>query len=117
VGVLNDLIKGIDHVKFGTLHSILTGRSCEELLPEYAPVVTVSDEGPWVFRIPSDLVTRLAAVSGAEKQVAMSKWAATEEFALDGWPPSEVVRSFEAIASLARKAENTGRSFFLWMSL
>jgi hypothetical protein len=64
-------IKGIDSVKFGTLHSILTGRSFEELLPEYEPVVTVSDDGPWVFQIPSDLVTRLAGLAGEDKRVAV----------------------------------------------
>jgi hypothetical protein len=110
-------IKGIDSVKFGTLHSILTGRSFEVLLAEYQPVVSVSDEGPWVFRIPSDLVTRLAAVSGEEERAAVSRWAATDEFVLDRWPVGEVAQAFDAIASLARKAESTGDALFLWMSL
>lgn len=110
-------IKGIDSVKFGKLHSILTGRSFEELLPEYEPVLMVSDQGPWVFRIPSDLVTRLAALAGEEKQIAVSKWAATEEFALDRWPANEVAKAFDGIASLAKKAEGVGHSLFLWMSL
>jgi hypothetical protein len=110
-------IKGIDSVKFGTLHSILTGRSFEELLSEYEPVVTVSDEGPWVFQIPSDLVARLATLADADKQVAVSKWAATEEFALSRWTASEVADAFEGIASLAQKAERAGHSLFLWMSL
>jgi hypothetical protein len=110
-------IKGIDSVKFGMLHSILTGRSFEELLPEYQPVVTVSDEGPWVFQIPSDLVARLAALAGEDKRAAVSKWAATEEFALDRWPASEVAQAFEGIASLARQAVGADHSLFLWMSL
>jgi hypothetical protein len=110
-------IKGIDSVKFGTLHSILSGRSFKELLPEYEPVVSVSDEGPWVFQIPSDLVTRLATLEGEDKRVAVSKWAATEEFALDRWPADEVAKAFDGIASLARKAQGSGRSLFLWMSL
>ena len=110
-------IKGIDSVKFGMLHSILTGRSFEELLPEYEPVVMVSDEGPWVFRIPPDLVTRLATLAGEDKQVAVSRWAATEGFALDRWPASEVAQAFDAIASLARKAEGAGHALFLWLSL
>lgn len=110
-------IKGIDSVKFGMLHSILTGRSFEDLLPEYDPVVTVSEEGPWVFRLPADLVARLATLSDEEQRVAVRKWAATEEFALDRWPATEVASAFDRIASLARKAEAAGHSLFLWMCL
>jgi hypothetical protein len=101
----------------GTLHSILTGRSFEELLSEYDPVVMVSDDGPCVFRIPPDLVTRLATLVGEDQQRAMSTWAATEEFALSGWTVAEVAEAFDGIASLARKAEASGQALFLWMSL
>jgi hypothetical protein len=110
-------IKGIDSVKFGILHSILTGRAFKEILPACDPVVTVSEEGPWVFRIPCDLVARLAAITGDEKRAAVTKWAATEEFALDGRPPSEVAHAFDEIAALARRAVDGGQSLFLWMSL
>ena len=79
-------IKGIDSVKFGMLHSILTGRSFKQLLPEYNPVFAVSDEGPWVFRLPADLVTRLASLAGEDKQRVVSQWAATREFALPKTP-------------------------------
>ena len=110
-------IKGIDSVKFGMLHSILTGRTFRQLLPEYNPVFALSDEGPWVFQIPADLVTRLASLAGEDKRLVVSKWAATKEFALDRWPASEVARAFDGIASLARQAEEAGHSLFLWISL
>ena len=109
-------IKGIDSIKFGTLHSILTGRSFEDLSSEYEPVVTVSDDGPWVFRIPPDLVTRLATLAGEAKQHAVSKWAATEEFALERWTATDVAQAFDEIASLARRAQEGGQALFLWMS-
>jgi len=110
-------IKGIDSVKFGMLHSILTGRSFEDLLPEYEPVVSVSDDGPWVFRLPSDFVARLATLAGDDKQAVVSKWAATEEFVLDRWTASDVAEAFDDIALLARKADDAGHSLFLWESL
>ena len=110
-------IKGIDSVKLGTLHAILTGRSFKDLLPEYQPVIAVSDEGPWVFRIPSDLVTRLTSLAGDDKQVALAKWAATEEFELDRWSTTAVAETFDEIVSLARKAEEVGHALFLWMCL
>ena len=104
-------------MKFGVLHSILTGRSYEDVAPEYEPVVAVSDDGPWVIRLPSDLVARLATLAGEDKKTAVSKWAATEEFALDRWTASDVAEAFDAIVVLARKAADAGQALFLWESL
>jgi hypothetical protein len=110
-------IKGVDSVKFGTLHSILTGQSFEELLPLYEPVVTVSDDGPWVFQIPPDLVTRLAALDDAGMAGVARQWAATEEFVLVGWAEGEVASVVSAISSLSKRAIESGQALFLWMSL
>ena len=110
-------IKGVDSVKFGTLHSILTGQTFEELLPLYEPVVTVSDDGPWVFQIPPDLVTRLAVLDDAETAGVARRWAATEEFVLDSWAEGEVASTLSAISSLSKRAIESGQALFLWMSL
>src|SRR3954470_7804655 len=95
-------INGIDTVKFGTLHSIVTGRSLEALLPEYQPIVTVSEEGPWVFRLPPDLVSRLAELDDAARARVTKQWAGTEEFALDGWAENDVAGALGPISTLAR---------------
>jgi hypothetical protein len=110
-------IKGIDTVKFVTLHSLLTGEKFETLLPLYEPVHAGSEEGPWVFQIPDGLVSLLASLSHTERTVIAERWAATEEFALDGWSSPSVASSLEAICTLAVSAEGSERSLFLWMSL
>jgi hypothetical protein len=110
-------IKGIDTVKLGTLHSILTGEEFETLLPQYDPVYESSEEGPWVFQIPDGFTSRLASLSPAERTAVADQWAATEEFALDGWSPSDVGASLDAICALAASAGSSERSLFLWMSL
>jgi hypothetical protein len=110
-------IKGIDSVKFGTLHSIVTGRPFEELLSEYGPVVTVSEEGPWVFEIPPELSSRLAHFDDAERAKVAKLWASTEEFALDGWAEDDVAAALGSISTLARRAVDSGQVLFLWMCL
>src|SRR5262245_23932753 len=110
-------IKGIDSVKFGILHSIVTGRPFETLLAEYEPVVTVTDEGPWVFRLPPELVSRLAELGDAEIAKVAKQWVSTEEFALDGWGESDVAGALGSISTLARKATESGQALFLWMCL
>jgi hypothetical protein len=110
-------LKGIDSVKFTTLHSILTGQSFDELLPSYRPIAIGSDEGPWVFKLPSDLVGRLAAMTQEERLPVAEKWAETEEFKLDRWKPADVQPTLDTICLQAESASSSHQSLFLWMGL
>ena len=110
-------IKGIDTVKFATLHAIVTKRTFEDVLPEYDPAVQVSDEGPWVTRIPPELVAALAALTADERDRVAAVWAKTDEFRLDRWDVGHVAAGLDAICRLAKKATGAGQALFLWMSL
>ena len=110
-------VKGIDTVKFGMLHAMLTGRTFDDVLPSYDPVAEVPADGPWVFRLPEELVARLAALSPEERQAAGVKWAATEEFALSGWEEAAVSDGLVEICRLARQAADSRQALFLWMCL
>jgi hypothetical protein len=110
-------IKGIDSVKFGILHSLLTGRAFGDLLPLYDPAVTVSEEGPWVFQIPQDLVASLAGLDEPRKSEVARQWAKTAEFALDRWAEGEVASALDSISTLAKRGVEPGQALFLWMSL
>jgi hypothetical protein len=110
-------IKGIDSVKFTTLHELVTGRPYEELVSKYEPTLEVSDDGPWVFVIPDELVSRLASLPQHELREVGTRWAQTEEFRLDRWEPGLVVTALGEICELAAKAFSSQRSLFLWMSL
>lgn len=110
-------VKGIDSIKLNTLHSILTGRSYEELIPSYEPVLMLSDDGPWVFALPHELTASLAALNSQELQAAAKKWAQTEEFVLDRWQVCDVVDVLGPICGEASKAVSSKQTLFLWMSL
>lgn len=110
-------IKGVDSVKFLTLHSIVTGESNESLRPRYQPVVQVSDEGPWVVRIPPELVSRLARLRNAERVAIGKRWARTEEFALGRWSERAVLDVLRRISKLAKQPDDSHRALFLWVCL
>ena len=59
-------IKGIDTIKLSLLHAQLTGEDVDSLLPAYDPIVSASDDGPWVFMLPVAFVQRLATLGGTE---------------------------------------------------
>jgi hypothetical protein len=107
----------LDVVKMTQLHALLTGRPYKELLREYDPIVTVAPEGPWIFRVPLELVSRLATLPGAERKAVAERWAGTDEFKRDRWTASQAAAAFETICSLAKKASEPNAALFLRMSL
>ncbi|HET7458127.1 MAG TPA: hypothetical protein VFJ74_10795 [Gemmatimonadaceae bacterium] len=110
-------IKGIDTIKLGMLHAMLTGETFESLFPAYDPVVSVSDDGPWVFELPSALVQRLGALDEPALSATAASWARTEEFEADGWSPKDVHAVLRDICAVARQARSAEHSLFLWMSV
>jgi hypothetical protein len=108
-------IKGIDSLKFAVLHGILRECPYSELLELYVPIG--EDDGPWVFRIPEDLVVRVAALTDTERGRVARHWARSDELALAGWDRADVARVLDSIARLARKARTAKAALFLRMSL
>jgi hypothetical protein len=52
--------KGIDPVKLGTLHAIITETEYDPSIASGDPLCDGGDDGPWVIEVPKDLVQRLA---------------------------------------------------------
>lgn len=108
-------VKPVDSVKLQTLQELLLPNG--DLGWTREPEAMADDEGPWVFRLPADFVSALNQLSGPERTRVLDAWAATEEFALDRAKPSDVAECLSIIQRLAKRAEETKQSLFLWMSL
>jgi len=110
-------IKGIDTVKLCMLHALVTDQPYKTLKDQYTPVVSVSDEGPWVFRLPDSCVDALARLDDEARAAVATRWAQTKEFQFDRWRTAAVAEALEAISALARRAVESKQSVFLWMHL
>jgi hypothetical protein len=113
-------LKDLDTIKLGTLAFILQDRDITDVdavvdYSEFELLASAGDEGPWVFRIPGDLITSLAATADGSLAEVSSKWAETEELEMDGWSEQDASEVVGEIAGLARLAG--GRPVLLWMSL
>lgn len=110
--------KGIDTVKLGTLHALLTGGAFD---PAFISDTLCSggEEGPWVFEVPHDLVQRLAGLTPPELGEAGRRWAATDEFSprYDNWPAERVHQQLGELATICRRAVGEGKPVLMWMSL
>jgi len=114
--------KGIDTIKLGSLSRILAGRSLDDV-----PAVPVfmdnslldkySDDGPWVYLVPDQLVSALAALDDDAEETVAASWAEIEEFRLSRWQPMDVQEYLHDLIEYARKARDQGKSLLLWMSV
>jgi hypothetical protein len=111
--------KRTDPVKIIQLQCCIEGVPFEQRLPllDEMMVRDGGEEGPWIFRLPDVLQSRLASASQQEIQQFGRAWAATEEWTRDGGTPDLIVPFLGEIAQLASQATAQQRSVFVWMCL
>ena len=111
-------VKGIDITKLATLHDLVTGREFDPALEAF-PLVSgqESEDGPWVFRCPDDLVASLAALDEPSLTTLAARWATTDEFRMDHWEAAAVTDCLRSISALAKSAMQEGKPIHLWTSL
>jgi hypothetical protein len=74
--------KGLGQIEMGTLYAILSDTEYDEsfLVDDESFAYTASDDGPWVQRVPEDMVRRLAAMTDDDLPRIAEAWSETEEF-------------------------------------
>lgn len=113
--------KDVDQVKLGTLAQILAGKTLRA--KNVAAFVADKElhgapgEGPWVYLVPADFVQSLAALSERDKETVAARWAATEEFQLDGWAASDVADYLHELVAYARQSQKLGKDLLMWICL
>ncbi|MGV3616541.1 MAG: hypothetical protein ACO1SV_14530 [Fimbriimonas sp.] len=106
--------KSITHLELSTLWAILDGREWEvESIDDFA-TVPERDPDAWIHRFPAAFTQRLATATPDELQAATVRWSATEEVDAD---PEDVAPLVRQLQELARNAQASHRSLFLWSSL
>jgi hypothetical protein len=111
--------KRTDPVKIVQLMCCIDGVSFNDRLPLLNTMFVrdAGEEGPWIFRLPEILESRLATASENELDRFGKLWAATEEWTRDGGTPQIIVPFLAAIAQFAVEARDQQRAVYVWMSL
>jgi len=111
-------IKGVGPIKLAELDAILCDVDFDQAMDRVELVRARSEKlGPWITRMPSELVAALAALDETEIVSCGERWAATEEFVEDGWYADEVVAILGQMAELAGRAQAEGKAVYVWTSL
>ncbi|HEY1066483.1 MAG TPA: hypothetical protein VGE52_10255 [Pirellulales bacterium] len=107
---------GVDQPMLAPLYSLLTGkRAAPDFMHEY--VCCTSDDGPWLFEFPREMVRRLAALDARDIPAAAKEWAGDEAFAeIEEVPLDAVEQVLTDLSSLAQIAVEERQSLVLWLS-
>ncbi|MCJ7513479.1 MAG: hypothetical protein MUO23_10980 [Anaerolineales bacterium] len=104
---------GLDPLMLAELHALLGGQEYSAVLPEYRPTLQASEQGPWLIRIPPDLVRRLADLPPQDYGATASRWAAGEQMREQAIEDEQAEQLLERTAFLAQTAAFEGKELFL----
>ncbi len=83
-------VDGLDPLQIAALHSVLADKTLEELLGNYEPIAAGSDSGPWLVKIPEDLIATLANVSPDNQASIGNQWVTSDALQGAGWSEQDV---------------------------
>jgi hypothetical protein len=109
--------KGMGLVDFISLHAILTRQETDPVVTAFPAVRALSEDGPWLNRLPDDLVARLAACDDADLHRIATEWSQTEELQRGDWQHGELLSRLEEMKALAQRALIEQKPLHLWMCL
>lgn len=108
-------VDGLDPLKVAALHSCLTEKAFDQVLEEYHPLAEASPTGPWLIRLPAELITALSGITPPDIPSAAAVWAATEQVRQEGWSGPEAEKYLARVAHFARQAAYDMKELFLFV--
>jgi hypothetical protein len=110
--------KGIDSVKLSELKSVLLGDADEKASVKDFPLVAGDEaEGPWVMRVPDELIEAIASIPESRITDTARAWIVTGAFSMDRWLTSDVEEVLRNMQSLFSKPRSPTCVALMWMAL
>jgi hypothetical protein len=108
--------KGLTYEECANLWAILQNADPTPAhLDAFESVLVVDGGQRLINRFPPEFVALLASLDVASSSAAAAKWAETGELAYLSCKPSDVLPIIQALSRLARAAQQSGKSLYLWM--
>jgi hypothetical protein len=108
-------VDGLDPLKLAALHSTFTNQVFSDLLGHYAPIAEASTSGPWLIKLPGELITFLAGLAPQDYTSTADKWASTAQAQEDGWSSMDAEKFLGQVAHFAQTAAFEGKDIYLWV--
>jgi hypothetical protein len=108
-------LDGMDPLKLAALESLLCERPFDDVLGEYRPVAQASPKGPWLVRLPEDLIAYLVKIPPPDQAIVAARWAATTQVTEAGWSEQDADNYLGRLIPFAHKALYESKALFLWV--
>src|SRR3990170_1840566 len=105
-------VDGLDPLKLAALHSLLVHRTFEDVVPDYQPAGQASPEGPWLVKLPAELIVSLSNISPPDQSAAAAKWASTDQLKEEGWTEQDADGFLGRLVPFAQTAAFEGKDLF-----
>lgn len=106
-------VDGLDPLKLAALHSTFTNQEISNLLGHYTPIAEGSASGPWLIKLPSELIAFLAGLAPQDYTSAAIKWASTAQAQEEGWSEMDANKFLGQVAYFAQTASFEGKDLYL----
>jgi hypothetical protein len=112
-------ISDFDLIPLSQLLCLFSGQTWDVAILDSFPIIEEqSVNGPWIHRLPDELVKWLSTLQPADLDGVAMKWSQTEELQeMEDRQPGITLEVVVAITRLARKAVDEGKHLYLWSSL
>ena len=108
-------VDGLDPLKLAALHSTFTNRVFSDILGHYAPIAEASTNGPWLIKLPGELIQSLAGLDPQDYTSTAVKRASTDQAQEEGWSEMDAEKFLGQVVHFAQFAVFEGKDVFLWV--
>jgi len=108
-------VDGLDPIKLAALHSTFTEVDFSNLLEHYKPIAEASTSGPWLIKLPGELIAFLAGLAPQDYTSAAAKWASAVQAQEEGWPVIDAEKFLGQVGYFAQIATFESKDVYLWV--
>ena len=108
-------VDGLDPLKLAALHSLFVAKAFDVVVRDYQPAGQASPQGPWLVRIPVELITSLSNIAPPDQSSVAAKWASTDQLREQGWSEEDADGFLGRLVPYAQTAAFEGKALFLWI--
>jgi hypothetical protein len=108
-------VDGLDPLKLAALHSLLTADDFDHLLEHYKPIAESSASGPWLIKLPDELIAYLADLAPQDHETTAAKWASTDQAQKEEWSEEDAVQFLGRLVHFSQTSAFEGKNVYLWI--
>jgi hypothetical protein len=105
-------IDGLNPLHIAELHALLSNKKINQLLVDYKPIVEGSPSGPWLIRLPQELVEALANIAPQDQSPISIKWASADRLQEEAWTEQDAEKYLTQLIHFSQIAAFEGKVIY-----